>query len=187
MDQLLRKYNLPNEIGFRINNLLVYLHSFDKVVKEINSSQMLAQCTMSANGEEPHTYEWCHTPSTAFALHKSFYKCTCQRAWPYCMKGKFMYPRKMQPVYLANWKQYNLTEDFKIKFDKVIRELNLSEIMHLPSMSANGEEPHTYEWCHIPSTLFAVHSPSSLLYRVEGKFIYPKKQNPVYLANWSKN
>ena len=104
MDQLLRKYNLPDEIGLKIKDLLVYLHGFDKVVREINSSEMLAQCSMSMNGFLHHDMEYCHTPSTAFALHKSFYECTCGTAWPYCMQGTFMYPRKRQQVYLANWR-----------------------------------------------------------------------------------
>ena len=90
--------------------------------------------------------------------------------------------------------QYNLPEEigFKIQFDIVIRELNLSEMMNPPCMSINGEEPHTYEWCHTPSTLFAVHPPMSVYNTLEenehmytGKFIYSKKQNPVYLSNWS--
>ena len=89
--------------------------------------------------------------------------------------------------------QYNLPEEigFKIQFDKVIRELNSSEMMNPPCMSINGEEPHTYEWCHTPSTLFAVHPPMNVYDTLEenehmymGKFIYSKKQNPVYLANW---
>ena len=88
--------------------------------------------------------------------------------------------------------QYNLPEEVKIKFDKVIRELNSSEMMNPPCMSINGEEPHTYEWCHTPSTLFAVHPPMNVYDTLEenehmymGKFIYSKKQNPVYLSNWS--
>ena len=90
--------------------------------------------------------------------------------------------------------QYNLPEEigFKIQFDKVIREINLSEMMNPPCMSINGEEPHTYEWCHTPSTLFAVHPPMNVYDTLEenehmymGKFIYSKKQNPVYLSNWS--
>jgi len=90
--------------------------------------------------------------------------------------------------------QYNLPEEigFKIQFDKVIRELNSSEMMNPPCMSINGEEPHTYEWCHTPSTLFAVHPPMNVYDTLEenehmymGKFIYSKKQNPVYLSNWS--
>ena len=89
--------------------------------------------------------------------------------------------------------QYNLPEEigFKIQFDKVIREINLSEMMNPPCMSINGEEPHTYEWCHTPSTLFAVHPPMNVYDTLEenehmymGKFIYSKKQNPVYLSNW---
>ena len=92
--------------------------------------------------------------------------------------------------------QYNLPEEigFKIQFDTVIRELNLSEMMNPPCMSINGEEPHTYEWCHTPSTLFAVHPPMNVYDTLEenehmymGKFIYSKKQNPVYLSNWSNN
>tara|TARA_B100001059_G_C17706357_1_gene513000 strand:- start:84 stop:386 length:303 start_codon:yes stop_codon:yes gene_type:complete len=94
--------------------------------------------------------------------------------------------------------QYNLPEEieieFKIQFDTVIRELNLSEMMNPPCMSINGEEPHTYEWCHTPSTLFAVHPPMNVYNTLEenehmymGKFIYSKKQNPVYLSNWSNN
>tara|TARA_Y100000996_G_C22455037_1_gene615528 strand:- start:506 stop:802 length:297 start_codon:yes stop_codon:yes gene_type:complete len=92
--------------------------------------------------------------------------------------------------------QYNLPEEigFKIQFDIVIRELNLSEMMNPPCMSINGEEPHTYEWCHTPSTLFAVHPPMNVYDTLEenehmymGKFIYSKKQNPVYLSNWSNN
>ena len=89
--------------------------------------------------------------------------------------------------------QYNHPEEigFKIQFDTVIRELNLSEMMNPPCMSINGEEPHTYEWCHTPSTLFAVHPPMNVYNTLEenehmymGKFIYSKKQNPVYLSNW---
>ena len=92
--------------------------------------------------------------------------------------------------------QYNHPEEigFKIQFDIVIRELNLSEMMNPPCMSINGEEPHTYEWCHTPSTLFAVHPPMNVYDTLEenehmymGKFIYSKKQNPVYLSNWSNN
>ena len=92
--------------------------------------------------------------------------------------------------------QYNLPEEigFKIQFYIVIRELNLSEMMNPPCMSINGEEPHTYEWCHTPSTLFAVHPPMNVYDTLEenehmymGKFIYSKKQNPVYLSNWSNN
>lgn len=103
MEQLFRHFNLPIEIGTKINNFLLYFREYNKVVKELESSQMLAP-PFSMNTFLPHDYELCHTPKTLFALHKSFYECKCGTAWPYCMKGKFIYPRKKHPVFLSNWK-----------------------------------------------------------------------------------
>lgn len=105
MDQLLKKFNLLIEIGMKINDLLVYFHGYDKVIREIKSSEMLSYCSFSMNGFLHHHFELCHTPKTLFALHKSFYKCNCGTAWPYCMEGKFIYPRTKHPVYLSNWRE----------------------------------------------------------------------------------
>ena len=103
MDQLMKHFNIPIEIMLKSKNLLVYLNGYDKVIREIKLSQMLAPSPCSLNGFLHHTIELCHTPKTLFAIHKSFYECNCGTAWPYCMKGMFMYPRSNVPVYLSNW------------------------------------------------------------------------------------
>ena len=79
----------------------------------------------------------------------------------------------------------------RVNYDRVMQELNSSEMMNPPCMSVGGEEPHSYEWCHTPQTLFAIHSPQNTYDTLEknhhmylDKFIYPRKINLVYLANW---
>ena len=79
----------------------------------------------------------------------------------------------------------------RVQYDSVMRELQLSDMMNPPCMSVHGEEPHSYEWCHTPRTLFAIRSPGATDDTLEenhhmylGKFMYPKKMNPVFLGNW---